>query len=137
MKHQSFSGFKQFVTEYELQIKNDRIKYIKCHCQMLEKTFEEHFKDYSEFFRISESIRFGEHSWNLSQFWKIILNLSSDRSLKIEFTKFKLMSFGSILKINISGSIKKSFVIFMTIHNDLPLRNGFLYKLKRNPNNKK
>lgn len=93
MKHLT-SNFKQLLTEYELQIKNDRTKNIKCHCQMLGKTFEEYFKDYSEFLRISEFIRFGSHSWNFIRFWKIVLILSSDRSLKIEFTKFEIMSFG-------------------------------------------
>lgn len=41
---QSFPNLEQFVTEHEIQVKDDPLKNIKHHCKMQKTTFEEYFK---------------------------------------------------------------------------------------------
>lgn len=92
---QSFPNLEQFVTE--LQVEADLIKNIKHHCKMLKTTFEEYFKeDYSEFFWIRNPFILDLYDIpkTLTNNEKeILIELSCDESLKMEFTKLELGDF--------------------------------------------
>ncbi|KAL4135395.1 hypothetical protein QTP88_007009 [Uroleucon formosanum] len=143
---QSFSNLEQFVTEHEFQVEADIIKNIKYHCKMLKTTFEEYFKDYSDFFWIRNllilDLDIPKTVTNKEK--ESLIELLCEESLKMEFTKLELGEFWIKIKNKYPLLSKKTLLIvlpFTTTYlcktgfsSMIKVKNKFLYKLNHEPN---